>query len=145
MPLSDWYKPASKFNEYDCSNEIDARSNSLNDNYGVYSSYHKGFIYVSGHTHRNYYYDDGEIRIYADNQIGYSNNLPHLKWFETDNTYDYFSDYPDGIHEISADDYIQFYRGKNIRITFTRSVNTLYMLKKNGLNLTIVIIIALDL
>lgn len=94
--------------------------------------YHKDFVYVSGHTHKNLFYDDGEVRIYADNQIGYTNNNPHLKWFELDNEYDYFSDYEDGIYKISADEYRRFYRGKNISITFNREVNVLYMLKKNG-------------
>ena len=96
------------------------------------ADYHKDYVYVSGHTHRNQFYDDGEIRIYADNQIGYSNNNPHLKLLEMDNEYDYFSDYEDGIHQISADDYRRFYRGKNILITFNREINVLYMLKKNG-------------
>lgn len=95
-------------------------------------NYHKEYVYVSGHTHRNQFYDDGETRIYADNQIGYSNNNPHLKWLEMDNEYDYFTDYEDGIHQITADDYRSFYRGKNIMITFNREVNVLYMLKKNG-------------
>ena len=95
-------------------------------------NYHKEYVYVSGHTHRNQFYDDGETRIYADNQIGYSNNNPHLKWLEMDNEYDYFADYEDGIHQITADDYRSFYRGKNIMITFNRDVNVLYMLKKNG-------------
>ena len=49
-----------------------------------------------------------------------------------DNEYDYFADYEDGIHQITADDYRSFYRGKNIMITFNRDVNVLYMLKKNG-------------
>lgn len=94
--------------------------------------YHKNFIYVSGHTHKNYFYDDGEIRIYADNQIGYKNNKIHMKWFDTENEYDYFADYQDGIYEITADEYREFYRGKNIRLNFNREVYTLYMLKKRG-------------
>ena len=36
--------------------------------------YHKNFVYVSGHTHKNIFYDDGDTRVYADNQIGYRNN-----------------------------------------------------------------------
>ena len=96
------------------------------------TNYHKEYVYVSGHTHRNQFYDDGETRIYADNQIGYYNNSVHLKWIEIDNEYDYFSDYEDGIHQITADDYRSFYRGKNIMIAFNREVNVLYMLKKNG-------------
>lgn len=95
-------------------------------------NYHKNFIYVSGHTHRNYFYDDGEIRVYADNQIGYKNNNPHMKWFDLENDYDYFADYQDGIYEITGHEYQEFHRGKNIMINFNREVNILYMLKKHG-------------
>lgn len=94
--------------------------------------YHKNFVYVSGHTHKNIFYDDGDTRVYADNQIGYRNNQTHMKWFDIENDYDYFSDYPDGIYEITAQEYQEFHRGKNIRINFNREVNILYMLKKNG-------------
>ena len=95
-------------------------------------NYHKNYVYVSGHTHRNEFNDDGEIRIYADNQIGYANNSAHLKWFDVDNEYDYFGDYEDGIYKINADDYKRFHHGKNIMITFNREINILYMLKKKG-------------
>lgn len=93
---------------------------------------HKNFVYVNGHTHRNEFYDDGDYRIYSDNQIGYRNENPHLKNFLMDNEYDFFSDYQDGIYEITSAQYNDFYRGKNIQMNFTREVNILYMLKKNG-------------
>ncbi len=94
--------------------------------------YQNGYVYVSGHTHKNYFYDDGDIRVYSDNQIGYGNSSPYLKWFDIDPEYDCFSDYSDGIYKISGSDYQDFYRGKNIMISFKRPVNILYMLKKNG-------------
>ncbi len=94
--------------------------------------YHNEYVYVSGHTHRNLFYDDGENRIYADNQIGYNNANPHLKYFEIDAEYDYFKDYGDGIYKITVDEYRQFYRGKNIRLNFNSNINILYMLKKRG-------------
>ena len=93
---------------------------------------HAKFVYVSGHTHRNVFYDDGEERIYADNQIGYRNNNPHLKDFLMDWEYDYFSDYEDGIYEITAQAYQDFMRGTNISMDFSRKIHILYMLKKNG-------------
>lgn len=93
---------------------------------------HKNFVYVNGHTHRNIFYDDGEYRIYADNQIGYRNKNPHLKYFYVETDYDFFSDYKDGIYEITKDQYMDFYRGKNIQMDIGRKVNILYMLKKNG-------------
>ena len=123
MPLSDWFRPSSQGKPSGNAN-------------GPFTIYHPRFIYVSGHTHRNHFYDDGEIRIYADNQFGYNESnpsaWPHLKFFEIDNTFDYFSDYKDGIYVISPNDYKQFYNGKNIYMEFNRAVNILYMLKKNG-------------
>ena len=93
---------------------------------------HDNFVYVSGHTHRNMFFDDGVKRIYADNQIGYRNESPHLKSFLMDGEYDYFCNYEDGIYEITSQEYQDFSRGKNISMTFNRQVNILYMLKKNG-------------
>jgi predicted MPP superfamily phosphohydrolase len=92
----------------------------------------KDIVYLSGHTHRNEFYDDGDYRLYSDNQVGYRNENPHLKSFLLNNEYDCFSDYADGIYEISSSQYNDFYRGKNIQMNFTREVNILYMLKKNG-------------
>lgn len=92
----------------------------------------KNFVYVSGHNHRNFFYDDGEYRVYSDNQIGYHHESLHLKSFLIDNDYDCFSDYADGVFEITREQYKDFYRGKNIHMTFQREVNILYMLKKNG-------------
>lgn len=96
------------------------------------ADFHNDFVYVSGHTHRNMSSDDGVIRIYADNQIGYRNESPHLKSFLMDGEYDYFYDYKDGIYEITSQEYQDFSRGKNISMIFNRQVNILYMLKKNG-------------
>lgn len=94
-------------------------------------SYHKNFVYVNGHNHRNYFYDDGITRIYSDNQVGYTGEHPILKYLYIDNTYDWFSEYEDGIYLISREDYVNFYRGKNLTITFNRDINKLYMLKKH--------------
>ena len=94
--------------------------------------FRNNIIYVNGHTHRNYFYDDGEERVYADDQIGYGNNAVLTKWFEVDKTYDYFGDYKDGIHEITRDEYIGFYHSVNLRMTYNGKPNKIYMLKKNG-------------
>lgn len=91
-----------------------------------------GFVYVSGHSHRNYFYDDGDYRVYADNQIGYRKQTPALKYFYIDGEYDVLADYEDGIHEITKDQYIDFYRGKNLQMQLNRDIHVLYMLKKNG-------------
>ena len=92
----------------------------------------KNLVYVSGHTHRNEFYDDGEYRIYSDNQIGYRNDNIHIKSLVMDSEYDSFSDYKDGIYEVTSAQYVDFYRGKNIQMDFNREVNALYMLKKKG-------------
>lgn len=93
---------------------------------------YKNFIYVNGHNHKNEFYDDGDYRVYSDNQIGYKNQNIHLKSFWIDNRYDLFSDYKDGIYEITGNEYNDFYKGKNIQMSFYRDINILYMLKKNG-------------
>ena len=90
-----------------------------------------GFIYVSGHTHRNYFYDDGDCKVYADNQVGYKNENSSVKYFYLENEYDWFSKYKDGIYQITGDEYVNFYRGKNIHMQFNRD-GIIYMLKKKG-------------
>lgn len=95
-------------------------------------NYYDNFVYVSGHTHKNIFFDDGVERVYADNQIGYRNVSSHLKSFLLDGEYDYFENYEDGVYEIAPQEYRDFARGMNMYMTFNRKVNTLYMLKKNG-------------
>ena len=92
----------------------------------------KGFIYVNGHTHRNYFYDDGDYRLYSDNQVGYYQERCKLKYFYLEDDYDLFATYENGIYEISREDYVDFYIGKNINMDFFRDFDKLYMLKKNG-------------
>lgn len=105
MPVSDWCKENKMFDK---------------------------FVYVSGHNHRNYFYDDGIKRIYADNQIGYKQKEAHLKKISLNKSYDWFSDYADGIYEITKEDYKNFYRGINQHFTFERKIKKLHMLKKEG-------------
>ena len=92
--------------------------------------YEDGIIYISGHTHRNYFHDDGMQRIYADNQNGYYGRHPSFKCVYTDDIFDPFSSYPDGIYEIPKIDYIRFYRAKKMNMQLNRNFQTLYMLKK---------------
>lgn len=94
--------------------------------------YQPGFVYVSGHTHRNEFHEDSAIYVYSDNQVGYHNNNPHLKNFLVDGVYDVFLKYSDGIYEISRQQYMDFYRGLGKSINFFREINILYMLKKHG-------------
>ena len=91
-----------------------------------------GFVYVSGHNHRNYFFDDGNVRVYADNQIGYQQKEISLKRFSMDYDYDWFSDYKDGIYEIQKNDYEKYYRGVGEVETFRREYQKIYMLKKES-------------
>ncbi len=90
------------------------------------------FIY--GHTHGKERYDDGSVRIFADNQIGYKNKKIALKSFSLTKEYDLFRDYEDGIHELTKDQYSQFMSGKceNITVDASRVKEPIYMLKKSG-------------
>lgn len=92
--------------------------------------YENEYIYVSGHTHKNVYYDDGVQRVYADNQIGYKSGLIHMKGFAVRQEFDSFASYEDGIYKISKKEYKEFIRGKNIRMNFNRNTEFVYMLKK---------------
>ena len=102
------------------------------DDWSSSPEYDKNIIYVNGHTHKNFFYDDGEIRVYSDNQIGYHNKVVTPKYLLIDNDYDFFDDYKDGIYEITGEQYKTFYRGRNIPLQIHWNVNPLYMLKKNS-------------
>ena len=92
--------------------------------------YHHNWIYVNGHTHRNDYCCDEEKSFYSDNQIGYYSTNIGLKHFKLSRAYDIFKYYPDGIYSISREQYLDFNRGVEIKVTFNRS-GTIHMLKKN--------------
>lgn len=94
--------------------------------------FNQGFVYVNGHNHRNYFYDDGIKRIYADNQVGYKQKIFNMKSLSINMGYDWFSDYKDGIYEIERNDYISFYRGIYEHVSFNREYDKLYMLKHDG-------------
>jgi hypothetical protein len=87
-------------------------------------------VYVNGHSHRNYFYDDGKKRIYADNQVGYKGKSVNFKTISIDFGYNWFADYKDGIYEITKEDYEKFYRGISEGLTFNREFANLYMIKR---------------
>lgn len=90
----------------------------------------EGIVYVNGHNHRNYFYDDGKKRIYADNQVGYRGRRLSFKQVAVDFNYDWFADYKDGIYEITKEDYENFYRGVGEGLTFNRQHEKLFMIKR---------------
>lgn len=93
----------------------------------------EGFAYISGHTHRNYYFDDGITRVFSDNQVGYHGRHVRVKLLPVSYGYDWFADYPNGIFEISAEDYDRFYRGLSSLITFNRRFEKLYLAKRDSI------------
>lgn len=94
------------------------------------SPYVPNWSYVNGHNHRNYCEVNDFRKVYADNQVGYHRESVRLKAFYTDSDYDCFFDIEDGIHTISAEQYMEFYRGKRLNTNFNRVEGTIYMLKK---------------
>ena len=90
------------------------------------------WVYVNGHTHKNDYEHSNQKVVYADNQIGYRNLSLSLKHFKINGTYDIFDDYPDGIYEISREEYLDFYRGKSKFMQFKKRAGKITMLKKSG-------------
>lgn len=93
-----------------------------------------GWVYVSGHTHRNTFVEDGDIRAYEDNQVGYGGTNARLMRFFIDQRYDPFRDLGDGIHEIERMDYIDFNRMRGIFVESNREGRVL-MLKREGVYL----------
>lgn len=92
----------------------------------------EGCVYVNGHDHINFFYDDGKERIYADNQIGYMGREVSFKQIPIDFGFDWFADYPDGIHEITKEDYFNFYRGIGEKMSFNRNYEKIFMVKREG-------------
>lgn len=94
--------------------------------------YNPNWIYISGHDHRNSLRLDEDVTHYHDNQIGYDNTSIHLKSLLLSASYDIFRDYPDGIHEITRAQYLDFNRGLSIHCSFNRE-GDIRLLKRDGL------------
>ena len=88
------------------------------------------WIYVSGHTHKNFFIESDEATVYADNQIGYENESFGFKFFALEPFFNLFEDYTDGIHEISRQDYGVFNYGLGTRPSFNRDYSKLFLLKR---------------
>lgn len=95
--------------------------------------YKKNFIYVSGHTHYNYYYNDGKLKIYSDNQIGYHKKNVVLKEISFIYYKNNFSNYVDGIYNISKEEYISFCEHMYGTNSLSWPFKNLYMLKRNNI------------
>ncbi len=65
-------------------------------------------VFINGHTHRNLVYqDEKNFHIFADNQIGYTNNCFKLKEVLIYKPRNPFANDPDGYREISVSEYIE--------------------------------------
>lgn len=96
--------------------------------------YNPKWIYVSGHTHQNMFLlqDDG-TSVFSDNQVGYKPKPWHLNGFTVDvHRYDPFKDYPDGIHQITREQYVEFNRCQGIIMQSMKHPGDLYALKYGG-------------
>lgn len=93
--------------------------------------YNPNWIYVSGHTHKNYLDVTDEHTIYSDNQIGYKGTAVGLKFFTTSRLLDLFRHYCDGIHEISKEQYMAFYSGMNMSMNYRRRTGVINMVKSD--------------
>ncbi|QLY81210.1 DUF4116 domain-containing protein [Clostridium intestinale] len=94
-------------------------------------NYNCNWTYVNGHTHRNDYCCNDERTFYSDNQIGYLSKNIGLKHFKLSRVYDIFRYYPDDIYTISREQYLDFNRGMEIKVTFNR-IGKIHMLKKSS-------------
>ena len=94
--------------------------------------YHKGWIYISGHTHKNQLLMEDGIAVLADNQVGYEKKPWRFKSFSIDVAWDPVSKLSDGVHEISHDAYDAFNRNREIQATLNRE-GQCYCLKRGNL------------
>lgn len=91
-----------------------------------------------GHNHQNDLLINEKYRIYADNQVGYTDYNMRLKSVLLGTCYNPFVSYKDGYYEVSAEKYQAFcnYSGKYVSIrTIQKQIergDKLYMIKRNG-------------
>ena len=102
--------------------------------------YNPKWVYLNGHTHQNAFLlkTDGTA-VFADNQVGYKPKSWHLNSFKVDvRRYDPFKDYPDGIHEISREQYVEFNRSQGIMMQGMKYSGNLYALKCDGIYMFVI-------
>lgn len=92
------------------------------------------WYYMYGHTHKNSYLESDELTYYADNQIGYNNTSFGFKFFSVTSRFNIFSNYTNGIHEITREQYVLFYNGIGEHSSINRDFYKLFLLK-NGLTM----------
>lgn len=102
--------------------------------------YNPKWIYVSGHTHQNTFLlqCDGTA-VFSDNQVGYQPKPWRLNSFTIDvHKYDPFKDFPDGIHPITREQYVEFNRCQGIMMQSMKSPGNLYAIKHDGVYMFVI-------
>jgi hypothetical protein len=94
--------------------------------------YNKNWIYVNGHNHINTMIREEARTVYSDNQVGYDELNPQLKFFTISDLIDIFHYYKDGIHEITAEDYMEFNRCLGIHMAPFKRKGKIHMIKSSG-------------
>ncbi len=97
-----------------------------------FGGYCANWIYLSGHNHKNERKISKKVRLYADNQVGYSGKTYGLKYFSVESKNNIFEHYEDGIYEISGSQYQDFMDGRNISMVLNQQDDKIWMLKRNG-------------
>lgn len=92
--------------------------------------YTENYVYITGHSHRNEFIDDGIHRVYADNQAGYKAKKVKLRHLLVNGNYELFTDLNDGVHCITIEQYNEYLRSKNIRGKVGETIHKLYMVKR---------------
>lgn len=94
--------------------------------------YSTNWIYINGHTHQNRISKTHNgARVLSDAQIGYNPKPWKFKCLSIEGEYDPFEKWSDGIYKISNEQYVEFYRGRNVHIICNRP-DQIYMLKRNN-------------
>lgn len=94
--------------------------------------YNPNWIYISGHTHVNYYEKNQYRQIYSDNQVGYYNEIVYLKRIDYTTKCNIYINYEDGIYELDSSEYCHFYFKLGYHISCNLKY-TIYLLKKDDL------------
>lgn len=95
-------------------------------------------FYFTGHNHNNEVIINERFQIYADNQIGYKNNIIRFKEAHLGTLFNPFIDYSDGVYQITPNQYRDFYlyNGESIGVGIIQKKveagSPLYMIKRNG-------------
>lgn len=140
------FAPISRYEEISRSDEVSkihAKLNELADSQCIFfathmpledwsnDSYNGNWVYFHGHTHINAFCFNDSKKLFANNQIGYSNSPFSLKQIIDKKriNLDYYSD---GIHEITRAEYDMISFKLGVGANFNRDYLKIYMIKREG-------------